>query len=713
MREKDGLGYIGGVDALDSIDTIPNAYDPDFDYFGTGLNNAPVEYAERIHQDWGAILNWFNNYADPKIAEAVYGWELLNEPIAYPISKYDASRYAQHMSAIIEDYSDMFGDKRILVGGMNASAQFGKFNDLDLDMIRDAAMKDGVQRLIWSMHAYKTEAVPGDAIDPNTVKDHFDNFILDRGLKEVDGRIRAILQDDIIVTEAQLQTGADRLNMGSLNYNPDFRKGNGDPEVNTNIDAIKSFNMQQVWQWYAENGIGMTWFAPVDLNSSLLAWYKNTNYTVYAESAALAHEMWGYKESANSLDAADSLDTAEHYGTSGADYLAVGGGGVDPDRITEGLIGDTLDGTSSSNSDGDKRIGNYGLVFGFDGNDTITGSNIGQGAYNGVDMLYGGTGNDSILGMGGNDYLFGGEGTDTIWGGEGNDTIIDRSGSGEARGGAGDDYIQIAGGKSYGDDGNDTLLFSGNGNQTAYGGNGADTFVAMGDGQIGVKDFSAADADKLSLAFWADNPDVDRLVVKMHLNGQGEATGSLIVSNEVGGSYRVFGGYSSSSPLDFSVTNFVDAEGVWIAYQYFDGVGNKIAYRIADGGNVKAFDPTTSDYSNGKFFGNATSEVIVLDENAQFWGGAGRDIFVATDLNVRIRDFNVSADSDYIDLSAWNLGGSDEIQISNRLTGGGDRTNEVYIHDGAGHNIRVALYDENATDTLLDAGDMNADMFIL
>ena len=65
------------------------------------------------------------------------------------------------------------------------------------------------------------------------------------------------------------------------------------------------------------------------------------------------------------------------------------------------------------------------LLFGGDGNDTLTGGS-------GNDQLFGQAGNDTLLGKGGDDLLFGGDGNDVLIGGSGSHTLL---------GGAGDDTL--------------------------------------------------------------------------------------------------------------------------------------------------------------------------------------------------------------------------------------------------------------------------------
>jgi Ca2+-binding RTX toxin-like protein len=80
-------------------------------------------------------------------------------------------------------------------------------------------------------------------------------------------------------------------------------------------------------------------------------------------------------------------------------------------------------------------------VYGGSGNDTLIGNNLpvpGEGFYN-SDSLAGATGKDLINGRGGPDYIIGGKGRDLLRGGEGNDNIGAKDG--------GRDFINCGPGK--------------------------------------------------------------------------------------------------------------------------------------------------------------------------------------------------------------------------------------------------------------------------
>ena len=85
------------------------------------------------------------------------GWELVNEPIAYGNRPEAGAVYSQHMADLIGALD--WGDKRLFVGGLNASAQFA---NLDHDLIRKVAG----DRLVWSVHMYPAWVVPGQP-DPD------------------------------------------------------------------------------------------------------------------------------------------------------------------------------------------------------------------------------------------------------------------------------------------------------------------------------------------------------------------------------------------------------------------------------------------------------------------------------------------------------------------------------------------------------------------
>jgi Ca2+-binding RTX toxin-like protein len=136
---------------------------------------------------------------------------------------------------------------------------------------------------------------------------------------------------------------------------------------------------------------------------------------------------------------------------------------------------------------GRPTVANTGIiqVFGQGGNDTISLDET-NGALPAA-QLFGGAGNDTLIGGSGNDQLFGGAGNDTLegkggndllFGGDGNDTLIGGTGDDEMFGGAGNDRMIWNPGE-----GTD-LMEGGDGTDTAEvnGGNGAETFTLTANG---------------------------------------------------------------------------------------------------------------------------------------------------------------------------------------------------------------------------------------
>ncbi len=101
-------------------------------------------------------------------------------------------------------------------------------------------------------------------------------------------------------------------------------------------------------------------------------------------------------------------------------------------------------------------------LFGGAGNDTLVG-----GSAN--DMLFGQLGNDTLLGKGGNDFLFGGAGNDTLTGGTGNDQVFGEAGNDRMIWNPGDGTDLNEGGAD-----NDTVEVNG--------GNGAENFTVTANG---------------------------------------------------------------------------------------------------------------------------------------------------------------------------------------------------------------------------------------
>ena len=110
-------------------------------------------------------------------------------------------------------------------------------------------------------------------------------------------------------------------------------------------------------------------------------------------------------------------------------------------------------------------------TVGTEGNDVIKGGSGPDTIYGlgGDDTIYGGAEDDWLYGVSGDNVLYGGAGRDTLYGGQDNDTLY---------GGAGDDYLfgDLGDETLYGGAGNDYIR-GGRGDDTLYGGAGHDVLV--------------------------------------------------------------------------------------------------------------------------------------------------------------------------------------------------------------------------------------------
>ena len=125
------------------------------------------------------------------------------------------------------------------------------------------------------------------------------------------------------------------------------------------------------------------------------------------------------------------------YGQEGHDTIYGGGG---HDGLYGGTGDDLLVGDDKPENLDDVTVeGIKGLVED-DGLDAFIKSVEGTDA-DGDDRLFGGTGDDVLLGMGGDDYIDGGAGEDAIFGGSGNDIIVYDSNDYLVSGGSGIDFM--------------------------------------------------------------------------------------------------------------------------------------------------------------------------------------------------------------------------------------------------------------------------------
>ncbi|MEL7467315.1 MAG: Hint domain-containing protein [Pseudomonadota bacterium] len=238
---------------------------------------------------------------------------------------------------------------------------------------------------------------------------------------------------------------------------------------------------------------------------------------VDVEAFELTSEDDSFDGSASDADqtviAAGGQDTLT--GGSGSDVFYAGDGA---DTIDGGDNGDTLYGGAGNDvieAGEEINIGDDDLIYAGDGEDRITSAETDSRS---DDRIYAGAGNDTITMSGGDNVLYGGTGRDTISGGQHEDTIFGGNDADDIGGGAGND--QIDGGA-----GNDQLD-GGAGNDTLTGGAGSDVFV-VSSGADTITDFSVGN-DTLDLSGLTD-------VGNALTNQDGSVTADEIVVTQPGG----------------------------------------------------------------------------------------------------------------------------------------------------------------------------------
>ncbi len=371
----------------------------------TPLTNSAAYSALQTQQtetvaSWTKMMNWMDGH--PSVKSAVYGYEVMNEPAGYRHSV-DANGtseglsrtsfvklYADHaiaLSSLIQSRSD----GKILVGGWGYS---GDFATLDNTTINGASalnyLRAGVGAdLVWSAHLYPGWGGTGNAVDPTDVADR------------LTGLYSALTGDNVLITETNAA---------------------GDVEnPNVPVDNIDYF--VAAYEWFADNGMGLGWFPLNNTGASNLITIEAAR-NVYKHQGSFAQAMNAF-----------SLDEApiEHAGNEVLVVTTASAKLRNEDyEIAAGQP--TFDTTD--------RIG---YAFGYGGNDTLTGTDASN------DFIYGGTGNDSLDGLGADDFVFGQDGNDTLvargndhlFGGRGDDNLTSTGARDFLSGGAGNDIYVV------------------------------------------------------------------------------------------------------------------------------------------------------------------------------------------------------------------------------------------------------------------------------
>lgn len=358
---------------------------------------------------WVKMLNWLDRAGNDAVQQAVWGYELMNEPAGYrhSINSNDADGlteahfvklYADHMIALSNLVKQRTIEGRILVEGWGYGGDFQTLADTQINGTSALDyLRDGIgMRLVWSKHLYPGWLGSLGLTDAQQWSD------------QLTAEFAMLQGDDVIVTETNTTGTVD---------NPD--------EAPDHADFFAA-----CFEWFADNGIGIGWFPLNDTGSSSLIWFSANNVVnnQVRNQHALAHAM-------NAWSLAD-------------DPLANRGA----EEITARLVSVRLYNVQYLQEAGEAPFDFsetgaplLGWAFGHGGNDTLRGTNQSN------DFLYGGKGNDSLIGLAGDDFLFGqdgddvlqGAGIDHLFGGRGADRLSITGAQGVMTGGMGDDVYLV------------------------------------------------------------------------------------------------------------------------------------------------------------------------------------------------------------------------------------------------------------------------------
>lgn len=554
---------------------------------------------------WTSLMNWLD--AHPDVAQSVYGFEAINEPATYfrgadMAAEGEADRfvelYGQHVSEIhdlIRSYTD---EGKFLVGGGGHS---GNFDLLDVGNLGGQNVLDYLRAqigddLVWSAHLY-----PGWLSTSES-----------RSVEGLEARLENIYDilgdDDVLITETNA------------------------PDHETNNPAYLDdphFLFPQAYEWFAEHGMGLTWFPGVETGASNFAVLDPDGTIRYLNQNSLAQGLNGFSLDETSPDHA------------GAEY-------IETDIVKAALRTSKYADTPQTYED----VDGAGFGFGYAGDDTIAGHDHVN------DFAYGGTGQDLLIGAGGNDHLYGQYGDDTLLGGEGDDLL-------------------------HGGDGAD-LLDGGTGNDQFEGGDGADLFLA-GTGANGITDFSGAEGDLLRI----DGQDYT-LQQLMEIGQFSDVRGSgsdddLVITHD-GGTVTLYGAKSRNAAWleDLTRGPVEGGEGDdTISVGHADADGDRVTDRAdtirGGAGNDLIEAGDGEDLVEG---GSGDDRLEGMNDNDTLIGGAGRDTLIGGAGN----DLLVGGDGTD-SLSGW---GGDDTIIMGKDTSyawgqAGDDRFEIDMTGGANH----------------------------
>ena len=321
-------------------------------------------------------------------------------------------------------------------------------------------------------------------------------------------------------------------------------------------------------------------------------------------------------------------------------------------------------------------------VDGTSGDDLLLGNDILRNiiyAGSGNDTVYGGAQDDVLVGEAGADLIYGMDGDDAAWGGGGNDSLY---------GGSGNDGLV--------GDGGDDLLDGGSGADSMWGGLGNDTYVVDSIGDIIYENAGEGVDTVISSIGYTLGSTLEHLILTGAANA--DATGNAL-ANILGGNAgdNVLDGSAGADTMTgglgndtYVVDNFGDivSEGVG---EGIDTILSSLTYTL--GANLENL--TLSGLANINGTGNELANVIVGNDGKNaIWGGLGNDQIYGGGGDDRL-DGQSGSDTLYGGAGNDALNGGAEADL---LYGGSG--NDTFW--GGGQNDRI--FGEDGNDALLGDG---------
>lgn len=438
------------------------------------------ECLDKLKTGWDKFGDWLAK--NPDVKDNIVGLEILNEPASYdraadlaakegnPDLAHFTDLYASHMAEvgkIIDDYYQ--GDIYINAWGWSGDLKpLTTENDQGVSAIEKLQNAFG-DDLVWSMHHY-----PGWAgLDEEGRAERIDWW---------EDQIALAGDSPIVLTETNNKGAI--LNDTENDHSPEFHHG-------------------RMFDWFADQDIGLGWFPGENTGKSGLIYVSKGGNITIRHQDSYAAAMNGF------------TSDSDHEGTGGLQL-------IDAALRNE---------ETASDYNPDAKfdpVAKMGVGVGGHSNDVITGSAEAN------NFLFGQDGNDSLTGSVNDDFLYGQDGNDTL-SAAGKIAILD--------GGQGDDTLNFLAGEAI-----------------ATGGTGADDFRAAGAENITICDFDAA-TDMLSVGdLFKDINELKAAISVTPGNTEGHP-GDLVINAPDGTKITMLhGGNLASNPENWVEEFLVDKE---------------------------------------------------------------------------------------------------------------------------------------------------------